>query len=221
MPLLDADTQPLLCVMTQKFQYQADAMGMAVHNLTGVRWIAARLSRPSFKQEAAWGTQGISGEYACYTYDGDIDNGMFLFNDQDNRLFRVIGPRNKSYSDGGLSTFWAYPVQEDTSQVIPSTFTDQLPSKPLLPPLGSAPSPPSVVVSGATPNVTLTWGTRFGVAWYNVWRGTASGAEAYLATVGAGVGTYNDIVAPLPGPNFYVVYAQNQYGTAKSNEVSA
>ena len=206
--------------MTQKTQYQADALGMPIHNLTGVRWISGRLSRPSFSQQAMWGTLGVTGEYTCYTYDGDIDNGMFLYRPDDNRLFRITGPRNKSYADGGLSTFWAYRTQEDTSQVIPSTFTDQLPPAPLLPPAGSAPAPPAVVLSGATPNVTLSWTAKTGVAYYNVWRGTASGAETYLASVNGGTGTYNDSAAPLPGPNYYVIYAQNQYGVTKSNEVS-
>ena len=119
MSLLDCDDQPTMQVMAQRNPLQADEMGLALHNLVVVRTLSgARLSRPSARQQAMWGTLGIKVDYTLYSYDGDVDNGQFIYSPADRRLFRLTGAHGKSYARGTLRTFWSYSVEEITSQVI-------------------------------------------------------------------------------------------------------
>ena len=63
-------------------------------------------------------TLGIKVDYTLYSYDGDVDNGQFIYSPADRRLFRLTGAHGKSYARGTLRTFWSYSVEEITSQVI-------------------------------------------------------------------------------------------------------
>ena len=50
---------------------------------------------------------------------------MFVYDQTNLRLFRVIAPRNRYYADGALDSYWAYKVEEVTSQVIENTTVDR------------------------------------------------------------------------------------------------
>ena len=230
MSLLDFDDDPPLFLLRQALQGAADVQGIPLQQLQGVQTILGRISGISSRQIEAWRTQGFEATADLFSSCGDMqggpDNGDFVqFYDSNtggwSSLYRITG-RARRVAKGAINSYFKYPVTEETFGNYQDSAGDQQPGgEPLFqPPLGFPPPAPVVAISGATPNVTLTWPTKLGVAYYNVWRGTASGAESFLASMNGGVGMYVDSAAPLPGPNYYVVYAQNQYGQTKSNEVS-
>jgi PKD repeat protein len=109
---------------------------------------------------------------------------------------------------------WATVARESTGKGLYAAFDGA----------GSVPSAPTVTATPGNGQVGLSWTTPSSsstITGYNVYRGTAPGAETLLTTVGA-VNSYTDTAVTNGTVYYYTVAANNASGTgAQSAEVSA
>jgi titin len=138
-------------------------------------------------------------------------------------LLTTVGSANTSFADTGAvgGTTYAYAVTA-VSSAGASAASNQLSAT-----AWSVPGAPTLTTAkGVKGGVALTWAAPASnggtpVTGYRIYRGTTSGGEALLATVG-NVTAYTDATAPNGKTSTYQVAAVNAIGTgARSNELSA
>jgi hypothetical protein len=103
--------------------------------------------------------------------------------------------------------------------------TEASATPPLPPPPPTAPGAPGLTATGATGVVHLTWNAPANggatITNYKIYRGTSSGAETLLTTVG-NVTSFDDTAVANGTPYYYEVSAVNSVGEgALSTEASA
>jgi fibronectin type 3 domain-containing protein len=173
----------------------------------GVRQISLTWSPPSDDGGASitgysiYRSSTSSGPYSLLTSlgvtahydDKDLGNGATYY-------YRISA--KNSAGEGALSTY-------------ASAQTLSLPS-----------APRSLSVTPSIGDIKLSWSPPLGdggsdITGYKIYRGTSSGGETYLATVGTAL-TYDDVLVENGNVYYYVVCALNSVGISPlSNEVSA
>jgi hypothetical protein len=139
-------------------------------------------------------------------------------------LIATLGAAATSYDDKAVTNGVAYGYRVTASNAVGESQKSN--EVVLTPSNASAPSAPQNLAAKAKHGgVMLTWGTPASsgtakITGYKVYRGTAAGAETFLAS--SSKLNYNDTDAASGTTYYYYVTAVNAVGeSAKSNEVSA
>jgi fibronectin type 3 domain-containing protein len=141
--------------------------------------------------------------------------------------FLVEVPSVTSYTDTGLTNGVKYFYQVTAvNSAGEGPRSNEASATPM--PRATVPDPPvKAVAIGGDARVSLSWqvpGSNGGspITNYKIYRGTSSGGESWLATVGADVFSYTDASVTNGVTYFYYVTAVNAIGeSGPSNEVSA
>jgi fibronectin type 3 domain-containing protein len=176
---------------------------------------------------ATAGTGGISLRWSPPASDGGaLVTGYRVYRGTSNgsmSLLASIGAANTSYTDssvtGGATYFYAVTAVNAVGE---SSASNQLSAT-----AWSVPGAPTLTgAKGGKVGIALTWtapassgGTP--VTGYRIYRGSASGGETLVATVG-NVSAYTDTTAPNGKTAYYQVAAANAVGAGpRSNELAA
>jgi VCBS repeat-containing protein len=130
-----------------------------------------------------------------------------------------------SYNDGAVVAGTTYYYQVTAvSSIGESSRSVERPATPTA--SATVPSAPSSSASAGNANVALSWSTPANggsaITGYKVYRGTTSGGESLLTSVGSATTSYNDTSTANGTTYYYQVTATNSVGeSARSTETSA
>jgi len=183
-------------------------------------------NKPSRPSGQARGIVSASYAYSTSATDPDGDQVMYTFNWDDGNM------SDTGYMDSGttasLSHNWSVPgtyllrAKATDAHGAPSAWSDIL----IVTIIESPDAPKNLTATPRNQQILLSWlppdydgGSP--IVNYTVYRGTASGAEAYLASIGA-VLNYTDLGLTNGQTYFYTVSATNAAGEGpESNETDA
>jgi fibronectin type 3 domain-containing protein len=136
-------------------------------------------------------------------------------------LLGSVGATTTTYTDTAIVTGTAYYYEVTaTNGIGESARSNERVAAP-----ATTPAPPVLSLTGESDYVGLSWTApangSSAITGYIVYRGTTSGAETLLATVGPGSLSYNDRAVSAGTTYYYRVSATNSVGQgSRSNEKS-
>jgi subtilisin family serine protease len=137
-------------------------------------------------------------------------------------LTTVSGVNSTTYDDNSASSGSTYYYQVAAKNLGGETRSAEQSVTPLAP---TAPAAPVLTATAGNGHVQLTWplpaDNGSALTGFTVARGTTSGGETTLTTLGPSATSFDDTTVTNGTTYFYTVAAQNGVGTTPSNEVSA
>jgi len=171
-----------------------------------------------------WGAPASNGTSALTSfkiYRGNTSTSLSL-------LTTINSPTQLNYTDGsavnGNTYYYAISAVSADGESVKSTTVSATPTAPVTPVPPTAPQ--NLAATAGNGQVSLSWGTpslagSSPITHYNVYRGTASGAEALVVTLGVQT-SYTDTGRTNGTRLYYKITATSDDGESPfSNEVSA
>jgi subtilisin family serine protease len=133
-----------------------------------------------------------------------------------------VGAGVTTYADTTATPGAQYFYVVDATNAVGTTPSNEATATAASP---TAPDPASLSASATYNKVQLSWvappSGGSPITGYEIHRGTSTGTESFLTSVGPGITTFADSTGTNGTPYFYVVRAVNAIGSTPSNEVVA
>lgn len=108
------EQEPECSIYRQANPGEVDDAGLPVHDLVFLRKVVGRVMRPSAHQQLVYANTVpmMSMVYTFLTQDTTLENGWFLRDGRDGRLFRFTGTGQVVYPKGNIPTHLQYPMEQ-------------------------------------------------------------------------------------------------------------